>query len=205
MAFSPLHGSESSWRPSDPIGVNVRLPFGDTTYEPCCHCIIPLGHDGSVAVHFVSRRDHIVPGRKRLTVGQGAVVRFLIVSLRIERVGDAGEIGLMKLVLERIVKSLNTCVSDFRGVGFEKMQTYRTSHHLARLGSPCPNQVIHARPGRDHRQQSPGPNHDACRSEVSRELEKSGHSGHPFRRVGTTRAQQCWSILASVGWNGDAL
>lgn len=36
-----------------------------------------------------------MPGGMKLTVGQGAVVRFLVIPFRVERVGDAGEIGLM--------------------------------------------------------------------------------------------------------------
>jgi hypothetical protein len=51
IPVSSVHGSESSWRPSTAIGVKRREPSASIVYVPCCHCIIPLGHDGSCAVN----------------------------------------------------------------------------------------------------------------------------------------------------------
>lgn len=70
--------------------------------------MMPLGHSGSVASSVSSVIDH---RSDPLTIGQGAVERLLIVSVDIERVGNARPVGLDQLVIERIVESLSTSVS----------------------------------------------------------------------------------------------
>lgn len=62
-ATSFEHGSDTNWRPSSPIGVSWMDPSGITSYLPCCHSMIPLGHEGVVAGEYKSRQKAASDGK----------------------------------------------------------------------------------------------------------------------------------------------
>jgi hypothetical protein len=51
-AFLYEQGSEYSCRPSTAIGFRLSDPFASLVKLPCCHCIMPFGHLGFVAVSY---------------------------------------------------------------------------------------------------------------------------------------------------------
>lgn len=69
IPISSLHGSDSSWRPSTAIGVKCREPSASIVYVPCCHCIIPFGHDGSCAVNWGCHQHVAISAVKIYTYG----------------------------------------------------------------------------------------------------------------------------------------
>jgi hypothetical protein len=83
MPTSFEHGSDTNWRPSTAIGVIWMDPSGITAYLPCCHSMIPLGHEGVVAGEYKSCQKTASDEKERgaLTVGNGPIVRLFIVSI----------------------------------------------------------------------------------------------------------------------------
>lgn len=131
---------------SEPLAALVKLP--------CCHCNIPRGQSGLFAVLYVSfhaiditRHVQAMSLRacniqeERHTIGNGPVVRLLVVSVRIEGVGYAGVLRLGKLVVRGIVEALFLCINNGVPALKRGWLSYGAGEGRVRLARPGPNQV----------------------------------------------------------------